>query len=152
MIDSQLRQRILKTLRWMIADMQWRHNQTKDLEEGATPEYSPELKEAIELLNELEQTTMFTKTNENLSPNFHTEQECKDTAIIVGLTEEQGSEFFHQYQSQGWLKGNGLPITDLRSQMVLWRNRQAERGQTPPAERDGQGRTVLQRYNEESGR
>ena len=152
MIDNQLRQRILSTLRWMIADMKWRHNETKDLAEGATPEYSPQLRESIELLNELEQPAIFTQTNKNLSPNFYTEQQCKDTAIIVGLTEEQGSEFFHQYQSQGWLKGNGLPITDLRSQMVLWRNRQAERGQIPPAERNGQGRTPLARNIEESGR
>ena len=77
---------------------------------------------------------------------------CGYAYKAVGLTEEQGSEFFHQYQSQGWLKGNGLPITDLRSQMVLWRNRQAERGQIPPAERNGQGRTPLQRYDEESRR
>lgn len=42
------KERILKSLSWMVKDMIYRHNQT-----GIEGNYSPELREAIELENEL---------------------------------------------------------------------------------------------------
>ena len=44
-----MRKRILKTLDWMIKTMIWKHDQSELQKE----EYSPELKEAIELQREL---------------------------------------------------------------------------------------------------
>jgi len=52
---EQLRERIIVTLDWMITDMKWRHNETKLNVEGFEGEYSPELKEAVSLLEELKE-------------------------------------------------------------------------------------------------
>ena len=43
-----MRERIIKTLEWMIADMKWRYDST-----GIEGNYSPELKEAMAILEEL---------------------------------------------------------------------------------------------------
>ena len=48
-MKEELRKRILKTLDWMIKTMIWKHDQSELQKE----EYSPELKEAIELQREL---------------------------------------------------------------------------------------------------
>ena len=57
-MDSKLRERIIKTLEWMVADMRWRADQTKrNFEEGSEGGYSPELQEAIDLLAELKGKT-----------------------------------------------------------------------------------------------
>lgn len=45
--------RIIKTLEWMIKDMKWRCDQTKNLIKQYPKEYSSELTEAINLLKEL---------------------------------------------------------------------------------------------------
>ena len=42
------KQRIINTLSWMIEDLKWRHDQ-----EGIEGNYSPELKEAMNVLEEL---------------------------------------------------------------------------------------------------
>ena len=52
---EQLRERIIVTLDWMITDMKWRHNETKLNAEGFEGDYSPELKEAVSLLEELKE-------------------------------------------------------------------------------------------------
>lgn len=53
-MDEKLRQRIIKTLDWLVADNKWRADDTKlNVEEGSQGGYSPELNEAIELLEEL---------------------------------------------------------------------------------------------------
>ena len=50
--------------------------------------------------------------------------QCKDTAIMVGLTEEQGEEFWIYFDSQGWLWPNGLDVGNLTSSLMRWRNNQ----------------------------
>ena len=74
--------------------------------------------------------TTYTYTNKD-NNNSHAQEESvisftiehvKDAAITVGLTKEQAARFFHHYKSQGWLLGNGQPITDLASALVRWRN------------------------------
>ena len=50
--------------------------------------------------------------------------QCKDTAIMVGLTEEQGEEFWIYFDSQGWLWPNGLDVSNLTSSLMRWRNNQ----------------------------
>ena len=50
-MDDKLRQRIINTLDWMVADMKYRADETKrNFEEGSQGGYSPELQEAIDLL------------------------------------------------------------------------------------------------------
>jgi hypothetical protein len=53
-IDPVLRQRILVTLRWLVKDERWRFDQCKDADGLSGGGYSPELKEAMLLLEELE--------------------------------------------------------------------------------------------------
>jgi len=54
-MSEELRQRIIKTLNWMVMDMKWRFDDNKNnLEVGSQGGYSPELQEAINLLKELE--------------------------------------------------------------------------------------------------
>lgn len=52
MRSKQVRERLIKTLEWMITDMKWRHDIT-----GIEGNYSPELKEAMNLLEELKKST-----------------------------------------------------------------------------------------------
>ena len=50
--------------------------------------------------------------------------ECRGQALLVGITQEQAEQFYNHYNSQGWLKANKLPVVDLVSQMVTWKNNQ----------------------------
>jgi len=53
-MEEELKQRIIKTLIWMITDLKYRSDLDTDcLDEGTEGNYSTELKEAIELLKEL---------------------------------------------------------------------------------------------------
>jgi len=53
-MNQELRQRTIKTLEWMIADMKWRFDESRgSLDEGSSGGYSPELTEAINILEEL---------------------------------------------------------------------------------------------------
>ena len=51
-----------------------------------------------------------------------TEEQCKDVGITLGMTEDKSIAFFHHYNRQGWLFGNGLEIKDLKSAMWWWKN------------------------------
>ena len=53
-MSKELRQRIIKTLDWMVKDMKWRADEVcGNLELTSQGGYSPELQEAINLLEEL---------------------------------------------------------------------------------------------------
>lgn len=53
-LEASIKERIIKTLDWMVTDMCWRHDEVRgNLEQGSQGGYSPELSEAIELLDEL---------------------------------------------------------------------------------------------------
>jgi hypothetical protein len=54
--------------------------------------------------------------------NAYTLDQVNQTGFKVGFTDDECEKFYNHYQSQGWVKGNGLPITDLASQMTNWRN------------------------------
>lgn len=54
-LNNEEKDCIIQNLSWMIEDMKHRHNQLKgNLEEGSQGDYSPALKEAMELLNDIE--------------------------------------------------------------------------------------------------
>jgi hypothetical protein len=53
--------------------------------------------------------------------NIYTLQQCENEFFKQGGTDQDAKEFFIHYDSQGWLKGNGLPITGLSSQITKWR-------------------------------
>ena len=138
MIDNELRERILRSLRWVVPELEHRFNDCKNnLKEGSQGDYSPELKELIALKQDLEQgelVPMQTETTALVAPRFSL-KDCLDTGPTVALTLEESTDYFHQYNSQGWLKGNGLPIINLQSSMYQWSKRSRE-------SRDEQGSTA----------
>ena len=48
-------------------------------------------------------------------------QQVENEFFKQGLTDKDAEKFYNHYQSQGWKKGNGLPISDLSSQVTNWR-------------------------------
>lgn len=51
-----------------------------------------------------------------------TEQNCKDTGICLEMTEDKSLVFFHHYNAQNWVFGNGQKITNLKSAMWRWKS------------------------------
>lgn len=54
----------------------------------------------------------------------HTQEECVDIGISIGISEKQSKEFYVHYAAQGWVFGGGVPITNLQWAMIRWRNNQ----------------------------
>jgi hypothetical protein len=127
-LDPQLRERILRSLRWLTADAEHRFNDCKGNADGFEGGYSPELKEAIALRNELEQGELPMQMNA-LAPPMFTEQECVDMGASMGMPYKQAIEFYLHYGKQGWLLGNGLPIVNLRLAMRNWQVKQQEKAE-----------------------
>jgi hypothetical protein len=141
LIDPQLRQRILRSLRWLVRDTQYRFDdQKQNIEPGSQGSYSDELTEAIQLLHELEQGTML--SSETARPHSYTEQECKDVGYLLGMSDREVSEFYAKYGCQGWVLGNGLPIVDLKLAMRQWQLRNNK--DAPEQVKNKQGKTPRQ--------
>ena len=152
LIDPELHQRIIATLTWMVADMRHRSDECRlNFEPKSKGGYSEELTEAINLLAELKKLLPIA----TLIPHCQlTEQQCRDQAVMVGMTEEWGSGYYNTYASQGWCKGNGVPITDVRLHMAKLRNEgveYAEQQETTDVVRDSAGLTPRQRDKLENG-
>lgn len=126
MTDNELRERILRTLRWVVPELEHRFNDCKqNLQPGSQGGYSDELKELIALKQELEQGELLPETTALVAQRFSLKQ-CLDAGVMVQLTLQESTDYFHHYNSQGWLKGNGLPIISLASSMHQWHKRTAE--------------------------
>ena len=139
-IDPQLRERILRSLRWVVPELVHRFNDCKDqLQPGSQGGYSEELKELISLKQDLEQGDLM--TFEPVCPLSYTERDCIDTGNALGMTTRDSIEFYCQYGSQGWRLGNGLPIVNLTLAMRKWKMRGQE--ETPEPVRV-QGKTPRQ--------
>jgi len=61
-------------------------------------------------------------TSSSSSNNIYTLQQVLDAAPLVGVDEEKATNFYHHYNGQGWLFGNGQPITNLNSALNKWKN------------------------------
>ncbi len=156
LIDPELRQRVIKSLSSMVKDMCHRADECRlNFEPESKGGYSEELTEAIDLLNDLKQIACRTTVTVDPQAVIHlTEQQCRDQAVMIGMTEEWGSGYFRTYASQGWLKGNGVPITNVRLHMAKLRNEGVEyaEGQAPTeAVRGKDGLTPRQRDIQENG-
>ena len=54
-MDSSLKLRIIKSMNWMVKTLRWRADENRNnIEPDSHGGYSPELQEAIDLLEELE--------------------------------------------------------------------------------------------------
>ena len=51
-----------------------------------------------------------------------TEQMVLDVGITLGMSEPESLIFYHHYNAQNWLFGNGQDITNLKSAMWRWKN------------------------------
>lgn len=143
-IESKLRTRLIASMDWMIADLKHRADECLgNLDFGLSGGYSPQLTEAIQLLDLLKGTMP--------AP---TEQQCRDMAAMLGKPDSWGSGYFRTYASQGWCKGNGVPITDVRLHMQELKNRGVEYPDAPTEAptQDAQGMTPRQRHIAETGR
>ena len=56
-----------------------------------------------------------------LNKTTPTLEQVKDAALLVGLSDEQAEQFFHHYNKQGWVLGNGQKITNLHSALNNWK-------------------------------
>ena len=59
--------------------------------------------------------------NNGNNDNNYTVQQVENEFFKQGLTDNDAEKFFNHYKSQGWKKGNNLPITDLTAQVTNWR-------------------------------
>jgi hypothetical protein len=55
--------------------------------------------------------------------NQPTISDCIQAAEAIGMKREDVEAFHAHYDSQGWKKGNGQPITNIRSALTAWKNR-----------------------------
>lgn len=54
-LNNEEKNRIVQSFSWMVKDLEHRHNELKgNFEEGSQGDYSPELKEAVSLLEDIE--------------------------------------------------------------------------------------------------
>lgn len=58
------------------------------------------------------------------SGTVFTLEQVQNSGFLLGISDEQSEAFFNHYNSQGWVRGNGLPITDIASMLTIWRNNQ----------------------------
>ena len=56
----------------------------------------------------------------------YTLEQVRDACMLNGIPESQAESYYHNYNRQGWKRGNGQEITNLRSHM--WRLWRADRG------------------------
>jgi uncharacterized protein YdaU (DUF1376 family) len=61
------------------------------------------------------------ESTENASINQPTFEQCIQIAAAIGMDQRQVEEFHAYYDSQGWKKGNGQAITNIRSAMTAWK-------------------------------
>ena len=136
-MTQEFLKRLLRSMRWVIKDLKWRFDESKsNLEEGSQGGYSDELKELIALEAELSQKVLFDRTEQaNITSYSYDEKICKDVAVIVGGTEQDGTNFFLQYARSGFKLGNGQPIVDLKSAIRKWVIDQKERDPASPPPR-----------------
>jgi hypothetical protein len=121
LIDPQLRERILRSLRWLVRDATYRFDDCKEnLQPGSEGGYSPELKEAHKLLKELEQGELL--LGRLPAPGQWTEEECVDRGRTLGMTYKDSIEFYLHYAPL-WIRGNGKPMVDLTLEMRRWNMR-----------------------------
>jgi uncharacterized protein YdaU (DUF1376 family) len=62
----------------------------------------------------------------NLSVNPPTFEQCIELCAGIGMRQTDIQAFFDHYDSQGWLKSNGQPATNLRSLLSNWKNREQQ--------------------------
>lgn len=64
-----------------------------------------------------------TSCNNTVTYMNPTLQDCYNSSVLVGITDEQAKKFYEHYKPQGWIWGNGQPmVPPLQDCLVRWRN------------------------------
>lgn len=83
--------------------------------------------------------------------SIYTISQVQATAITIGLSEQQAKEWFEHYEPQGFVFGNGLPIINLSSALVKWKNNQYKfdnkSGQKQPLNPEQKKEAEIKRIN-----
>ena len=91
-------------------------------------------------------TSTSTSTSPSISgmeiPDLKT---VKAKADMIGCKPEWAEEFFNHYESQGWIKANGLAITNWQISLKQWADKNREEGGTPTGKGEG-GTTASKAY------
>ena len=67
--------------------------------------------------------------NENESSLKKNNKECEVVSYFLakGYSEEEGKEFFNHYEGQGWVTGNGIPISNWKAKAETWHLQQLKK-------------------------
>jgi hypothetical protein len=157
-IDKELYERITISLGWLVAEARHRFDECKqNVDEGSSGGYSPELTQAIDLVNllKLKAGELPYTERQFLHTKIYTQQQCLDAAMTIGKTENWGTGYYVHYASQHFLKANGQPISDLRLHMMELKRQGIEYGlesKSVPLARDKDGLTARERDIQQSGK
>ena len=58
------------------------------------------------------------------SPKTYNLKEVQNAAYPIGIEPEKAEDFYHHYNAQNWVRGNGQPITNLSSMLARWKKNQ----------------------------
>ena len=65
----------------------------------------------------------------------YTLQQFTDKAVLAGLSDDEATEAYHHFKAQGFNRGNGQPLLDIESGLVIWaRNRHKFTSKTEPGD------------------
>lgn len=79
-------------------------------------------------------------------------KDVQDASCLVGITPAQAESFFHHYNGQGWVFGNGIPVRDLSSALVKWRNNGYKFPEPPKPKRELTEEEIIAQHDEKCRR
>lgn len=82
------------------------------------------------------------KSNQTKQVYTYTQEQVKNSAVLIGISEQQAEVWFHHYAAQGFVFGNGQPITDLSEALKRWRNNQYKFEKRGKDERTGANQSI----------
>ena len=61
------------------------------------------------------------KKSNNIHTQAFTLEDVLNHVPTVGFSDDEAEAFFYHYETQGWIRANGLPIINLASAMQYWK-------------------------------
>jgi len=133
----------------MTTELKHRFDEAKDpMHTGASGGYSPELEDAIKVLEELREPKMFLAKRESSHPisTFlaYSEQQCIDAAVMTGGVEQDGVEFYVYYAPRGFIYKSKQSMVDIKQAVRGWIMEKEKRDadNPPPPRMDCTGPTA----------
>ena len=79
-------------------------------------------------------------------PDKFTLEQFTDKAFQSGVSDEDATDAYHHYRSQGFMKSNRMPIMNIESALVSWRNKKHQ------FSRQSEGKTFAEKEAEAQDR